>query len=46
VSLGTGSATGCRLSMHIVMLLRDTIKETTVIFLIPFYTNLVVEAVF
>jgi hypothetical protein len=46
VSLGTKSATGCRLSIHKVVVLTDTIKEKPVISLIPFYTNVVVEAVF
>jgi len=32
--------------MHKVAVLRDTIKATPLIFLIPFYTNVVVEAVF
>jgi len=45
VSLGTGSVTGCRLSMHKVAVLIDTIKETPVIFPIPFYTNVMVKAV-
>ena len=43
VSVGKESATGCRLSVNKVVVLRDKIKETLVMFLIPSYTNVVVE---